>query len=969
MWARVGQCGPIWINIRVMIINHNIGDIIIVMNNISNDITSDKLAQLKKFLDRNNITPEQMHKLVNTDMITDNPDTAELTPSIFDELSDIDNYNYSDVNTSEDHINTTDHHQNNNTDTKMQIPIPYSDRPICYSFIEPVDNSLKDNGLKDDNLKDDSLKDDSLKDNNLEDDGLELISDDELMFDNDPIIDSVGCNSRHINNCNNNHINNCNNNHINNCNTNNCNNNLSSKKFYVPYIVDKLIAHQSAKPITHQLSNPTAQQPSNPTVHQSLNHPTYQPTHPTYQPPNQPAQQPLNQPAQQPLNQPAQQPLNQPTNQPLNQPTNQPTNQPPNQPTQQLSKITLNIGGKKFNLKKNILQQLNINYTRLHKIKSDTRQIYFLDRDPIYFSKIMTIIKAFGFGKLDNTHDFSAQLLAELYTYGLLDNRLKPMAIIKTTQSNDRNDNNNPKYDNIVKIVIAYENDNYLFETLSNVLSKSLFFSNRIKLSKTNKFYFDDINPKKFRYVLNFLRFGELYINDDDIIGLLNKFGIQYQFATNTIVADILSCYMPTSTEIANNQLTKFIDALIPEHNFMDNRYYYPTAIMASTGVENINIISTQSKLLFDSDIVFDLTQNLGECIEDLVLCIDIPVIDNTLNSQYVNNIGYYLVESIDIVNVCGVDKNILLHTNGHMLYMYPIIYTNSAHDYHQMASISTTNTKLMYENELIDICRIMLPLFLFNQSHLPIKKFQNNNVSTYLIVKLAPLNKLFTGSVIEIPLLNVSVVATYINLASKMTIIDRPSDMIRPSDMDPNRQSDLTDPKKTQQLTAPKKIQIPINAELKVLPIMYVYSKCHTLNIPIQSTSSELYNIATIPLSKFGLIKDFFFTIIDNNNINNVTIFTNNLIEVEILHMDDNSNKLSTYGKMDSLIMNTYVPLKKLGHKLQQGIYYFTFSSDPKCCQLLGGLVGTGYIVRIKTKKMSGIVRFYLNEYVQHMF
>lgn len=620
-------------------------------------------------------------------------------------------------------------------------------------------------------------------------------------------------------------------------------------------------------------------------------------------------------------------------------------------------KITLNVGGKKFKLKKNVLKNLEINYTRLHKIIKDDGKInYFLDRDPYYFSKIMEIIKICGFDEdhiASNIDTYSEQLLNEMCMYGLLGEKFSPEPKIKSPLEIKISS----RHDDIIKIIVSDQ----IFETTENVLSRSKYFDTKIKLNKTKQFYLNDTDPKIFRYIINFLRIGKLYVNNSDIIDLLNNYGIEYYLLENKKIDEIIvSHYIPYSSDIVHDQLTGCANSLDPKNipcQLMDNKYYYPSSTLVSPNTENFNIITTESQLLFGTDIFFNLTdtkRDLGECIEDLVLCIDIPIIDDDEKLQYVDNIEFQIIESIDVISILNSNKKLMFHSDNLLLYLYPIFYMENSQDYHEMSKVSNKKIKLLYNNTLIDIHRIILPLFLFSdgQTHLPVRKMLNNKNFAYLIVKMAPIKKLFKDKIKEIPLLNVTLISNYINLASNISI---------------HHEYPHQDKKQKQS----KILQIPINEELKNSSMMYLYDKTHSVTLPIKSSNNQIFDIVVIPLDNFGYIKDLFFVIIDKNNFveNRIDIFADALIEMEILQTShqENSEKQKTvtlYGKFDSLMLNYYVPLKRLGHKLPTGIYYYSFSPNPKCCQMLGGLQGTGYFVRLKIKKMDGVVRFYANEY-----
>lgn len=617
-------------------------------------------------------------------------------------------------------------------------------------------------------------------------------------------------------------------------------------------------------------------------------------------------------------------------------------------------KVTLNVGGKKFALSRKVVDYLHIMYNKLHKVVKNDKVSYFLDRDPYYFGKIINLIRVYGFDRdkfLLHIDDFSDQLLSEMCLYEVIDKKFKPRAKIRLSRKVTF-----PSRHNEIITIVA---ENQLFETLSTVLSKSNYFDVKLKMNRSKKFYLTDVDSKIFRYVLNLLRIGELYVSSADIVELLDNYGIEYEkLETKKIVSAVISNYVEHNSVSDSNQVVAMMNFLDPRANkmvgfdkmyqFIDNKYYYPEAMFVCPHVENTNVVTTSSVLAFDSDIIFRLDN--GDCIEDLLLCIDIPVLKASEMVEYIDLVEYKIIESIKLITNNGTEIKTMLETNSCLLYLYPLIYTNNGLDYHNITQSSEKKFNLMYNNDLIEIYRITLPLFLFRDNHiLPVTKMKKNNISAILSVKIAQLQKIFKNNskIKDIPLLNVFLISNYVTLAPSMIMQGESKSMTSEQ----------------------------INAELLDYPIMYMYNKIHFLSLPIQSTSNIIFDTVTVPLDMFGLIKDFFFVIISKDDYieNRIDKFTDALIEIEIFELLVNDltheKTFNLYNKIDSVILNKYEPLKRLGHLLPNGIYYHSFSANPKCSQIIGGLIGKNFFIQIKVKKMDGIINFYINEYHKEIF
>jgi hypothetical protein len=293
---------------------------------------------------------------------------------------------------------------------------------------------------------------------------------------------------------------------------------------------------------------------------------------------------------------------------------------------------------------------------------------------------------------------------------------------------------------------------------------------------------------------------------------------------------------------------------------------------------------------------------------------------------EYIDFLEYRLIESVSIYFFDPrTSKTIfLMSTIPDYLYLYPELYTDNAKDYHQAANLITKKLKLIYNDTLIDIHRVTLPLFLFESSHLPIKKMVNSGILTQLIVKMSPQKKIFKNNKVKnISLLNMSLLTNCENRLHEVSVPEK--------------------------------------------PLFYMYERLHAVNIQVQYTKNHIYDVGIISLEGMGMIKDFVFTIItkENNIQNTVNVFSENLIELEIVCAATNT----LHCVLDATMMNNYIPLKKLGHTLPPGIYYTSFGQDPRTHTFLGGIHGKDLLLRFKVKKSSEVIRLYVNEYHDVIF
>lgn len=565
-----------------------------------------------------------------------------------------------------------------------------------------------------------------------------------------------------------------------------------------------------------------------------------------------------------------------------------------------------NVGGANFNLTDDIIEGFKIDIHKLFKIKDElNKDVYFLDRDPNYFTQIVEIAQKYdSFNSFEKELDsLSDNLIAELCRYKLIDAKFKPEAIIKVKKTVEFEDLRITPYDTLVIIEIGEE----VFETYSKTLARSKHFERQLKMRyqsqaagrsiKVFNFKLMGIKANEFRYVLNFLRHSELFVSTKGITDLLKKYEIDYVSTDESkIHKQMVSVDEPIDQKYLVEQMQQFnIDS-----------------------IETYNIISTEkkTKLEFGTDLIFNLKpEHLGhaDCITDLLLVIDLPILNPIDKMNYVDNIQYKIIENINIIDVQKDNTTLLLYANSKSLSLWPIIYTNKQKEFQNLGN-PMEKKKLIYDNSLIDLHRIYINLNLLGEKqYLPVYA-----MNPKAIVKIAPLsNIIFSNKKVdkEINLLNVYMIAKV-----KSNLIPKQS-------------------------------------------ITCHFHKLHTITVQIRQYSDNFRNIASMTLGKLGIIKEFYFTISENPKTKHEQIsYTDALIDVSIMKQVTNATHKTEYllvTRIDSFILNSYGPLMKNGCELPKGVYYHSFASSGS----QSGLPGADNLLIIKTKKIDGFINLFIVE------
>jgi hypothetical protein len=542
------------------------------------------------------------------------------------------------------------------------------------------------------------------------------------------------------------------------------------------------------------------------------------------------------------------------------------------------NKISLNVGGKKFFLGKNLFKKLQIDPNYLIEERNNGIISYFLDRDPYYFSNIIHLIKKND--ELKDLSQYSPSLLNEMKFYHLIDQRScpSPKLILKNTHVLIENDS-------IIKIYIKEQT----METKKSTIAKSPKLMDNI----VNNELHVNVDHKLFRYVLNYLRTNELYLDHPDIIHLLQEYQIENEPIVNQPRKLTYSYETKIICPLTYQNMEPFLLKKLPKGYTEEfpayRRKFYPSCM------ESMNYLYSQDEINFGKDITFHLDKLVkGDLIEDLLVCIDLPHLNE---GEYVKNINQVIIEEVSLT----LNNLVISYATGHSLFFHPVVYKNNYPSYHAISQLKPM--QMIFNDEIIQLYRLTFPLFFFDsQNPFPFYKYHGKDMQLTLKVKMAPLNQIVKNTSQKVPLLNVSVLCN------------------------------------TQYLSP---------EQMPKTPVSFIFENPQIIHVTLKKP-----DMIVLPLDSCQFIKDFYFIIMDQDQ---------ELVDAFIFLELWKNNKL--IGSYDNILLNQYIPLKKLGHTLPTGVYYLYFIPGEKDKDALKVFSGTDVLLKIKVQEIKGTLKVFINQ------
>lgn len=175
-----------------------------------------------------------------------------------------------------------------------------------------------------------------------------------------------------------------------------------------------------------------------------------------------------------------------------------------------MRKMKVDVGGQRFDLLLTWLRYLSVSLVRLLQIDvEDGEHVYFLDRDPDYFRRLMGVFRESGPEGLSGTEGHSPGMLAELQHYDLLAEPLPmPLRIVPSSSPATR--------------VITVECRGHRFRVTDQTWANTSLPAVDVVL---------DYRPRDLRAAINLLRTGGSLCATAPVLRILDDLGVQYRLA------------------------------------------------------------------------------------------------------------------------------------------------------------------------------------------------------------------------------------------------------------------------------------------------------------------------------------------------------------------------------------------------------------------------------------------------------